>query len=154
MRLQHLSSFSCDLVSWWAHIITQSCDSGQWIFHSTWGFISRIFSRWLKSQGLILDHTHPHSWNDHFTEKNKATHTHIPTPTPTPHPPLTHTHPQKSLDWAKSQKRERAYHRINTLTSKWMGLTAAWCHQVVLQHTEQDKRKIDELDKTVDKPEG
>lgn len=28
-----------------------------------------------------------------------------------------------------------------------MGLTAAWCHQVVLQHTEQDKRKIDELDK-------
>lgn len=25
-----------------------------------------------------------------------------------------------------------------------MGLTAAWCHRIVLQHTQQDKCKIDE----------
>lgn len=146
MRLQHLSSFSCDLASWWANVIANVITwlepvniSQQFRFHPS-DFLQMI-RKWPRSDLRPQTHTHKNDTNDTNPYMLKRV---ICTP------PSPHTSASITCKWLskKQQKKNLQGHIIEStwITSKLMGLTAAWCRRIVLQHTEQDKCKIDEPD--------
>lgn len=109
--------FVGELVSWWAQTLTYHVTGAGNVFHS-WGFIPQVFSSWLKTPEVQSE------WQGY-----------------------THTLLCSYMQHCRKNLRGKKKHGRNTsagISGKPMGLTAARCRQLVLQHDEQDQSKKDE----------